>query len=400
MERLSDERWGQIIGGRQADTYRIQAGDTLWDISVTFFGNGHFWPKLWQLNDSITNPHLIYPGRALQFIPGGIENPPAIALTDVEDEALDQAEQQAQEQVAQIESDIEEGETDQIQTSEGSLSIEVPIIPPSVGSKPIRKILPQSLLKSTLNIQDFLTNETGSLLDQSEIKIETVSAEITESEKNIQVFHFLTETVPHSLGKIVDVEDWHTVASILQHVYIQASQLSIGTTYSIFKQKNRVRGSDGRMLGYAIEFQGEVEIIKKLPYPENIYKALVKRHNTFVEEGGQVALLNMPSVKLNSEGRPSNVVATVVGGGNVLAPHDFFALHSLVFLDKGSQDGLAVGDILTVQRNQRIRDKSRFAQADTIPIAKIKVAQITPQRTTAFVIESSDAIRIGDYTGP
>lgn len=387
MERLSDERWSQIIGDRQTDTYTIQVGDTLWDISVTFFGNGHFWPKLWQLNSLIiTNPHLIYPGRILKFVSGNVSTPPEIALTDVQEEAL--ATQSVQQQVAD-ESGIEEGD-------EYSMSIEGPIIPPARVSPPIRKTLPESLLKSSLNVQGFLTNQSGNLTEQGELRIENITSSIKET--RIQALHFLSEFIPQSLGKIVDVEEWHKTAGLLQHVYIQGSNLSIGRTYSVFRRKDRVRGSGGRMLGFDIELQGEVEITQKLPFPPNIYKAVVKKHNTFIEEGSQIAILNMPFIKLNLEGPQKNIVAEVVGGGNVAAPHDLFARHSLIFLDKGSQAGLATGDILTVRRNQRVRDKSRFVQADTPPIATIKVAKVTPQRTTAFVIQSSEEIFIGDYT--
>lgn len=389
--RLSNERWNQIVGGRQADTYRIQVGDTLWDISVTFFGNGHFWPKLWQLNDTITNPHLIYPGRILQFITGDVQTPPEIALTDVQQEESQQ--QVLEQQVADTQSQtgIEE-----IQTSEGLLTIESPVIPSTAQPKPIRKKLPKSLLDSPLNLQSFLTNQSEDSDGQDDISIEVVSSAIQDTA--VQVSHFLSESVPTSLGVIVDVEEWSTVASLLQHIYIKSSQLSIGTTYSVFRKKHRIRGQGGRMFGYDIEFQGEVEVLKKLPYPDNIYKAIVKNHNTFIQKGSHIALLNIPTIKLNLEGRQQNIATQVVGGGSIATPHELFALHSHVFLDKGSQAGIAIGDILTIHRNQKVRNKSRLVRADQIPIAKVKVAQVTPERTTAFVIESQGAILIGDHT--
>lgn len=386
-ERLSDERWSQITQSVQEDTYRIQVGDTLWDISVTFFGNGHFWPKLWQLNDTITNPHLIYPGRILRFISGGIEAP-SIEVTDVQQEELDQQDQEIQQQVATIEEDIEEGES----SEEDSLIVESPIIPPSVQSRPILRELPRSLVASELN----LDNLFGNLSDRSKIIIESVEVDIDET--HIRALHFLSESIPQSLGRIVDVEEWHKTASILQHVYIQSPNLVIGNKYSVFKRRQSVRSPTGGMLGYAIELQGEVEVTEKMPYPRDIYKAAVLRSNTFIEEGSRIGLLQVPSVKLDLEGRQQNIRAQIVGGGNINSDSVLLALHSIVFLDKGSQAGLAVGDILTVRRNQRIRDKSRFVQADRPPIAKIKVVRVTPERTTAFIVQSKETVFIGDYT--
>ncbi len=48
-------------------TYTIKKGDTLWDISSKFLKDPFLWPKLWERNPYITNPHLIFPGNAIQL---------------------------------------------------------------------------------------------------------------------------------------------------------------------------------------------------------------------------------------------------------------------------------------------------------------------------------------------
>ncbi len=390
-DRLSDERWLQITQSIQEDTYRIQVGDTLWDISVTFFGNGHFWPKLWQLNNAITNPHLIYPGQFLRFISGGVETTPYIEVTDVQQEEQEQKDQEVQQQVADIEDDIEEGE---IEEEDSVLEIEKPIIPPRVRSKAVLKELPKSLLNSDLNLDKMF----GSLSDRNKITIESVTPKATGT--YIQAFHFLSERPPRSLGKIVDVEQWHQLASLRQHIYIQSPNLSIGSRYIVFKKKHSVRNPrTGRRLGNTIELQGEVEVIQRMPYPRNIYKAIVRKQNTPVEEGSHIGLISIPRVKLNLEGRESNIRAEVVGGGSTADPQILLARYSFVFLDKGSRSGISVGDILTVLRNQSVRaDKSRFVQGDRPPIAKVKVARVTPETTTAFIVQSDAEVLVGDYT--
>jgi LysM repeat protein len=60
--------------------YTIQKGDTLWDISSKFLKDPFLWPKLWERNPYITNPHWIYPGNQLQLTgvePGKTGEPPA-----------------------------------------------------------------------------------------------------------------------------------------------------------------------------------------------------------------------------------------------------------------------------------------------------------------------------------
>ena len=49
--------------------YVIKKGDTLWDLSQRFLEDPFLWPRLWQSNQYITNPHWIYPGNPVRFYP-------------------------------------------------------------------------------------------------------------------------------------------------------------------------------------------------------------------------------------------------------------------------------------------------------------------------------------------
>lgn len=45
--------------------YTVKKGDTLWDISARFLDKPWLWPALWEQNNHIENPHLIYPDDVL-----------------------------------------------------------------------------------------------------------------------------------------------------------------------------------------------------------------------------------------------------------------------------------------------------------------------------------------------
>lgn len=50
------------------DSYVVEKGDTLWDISAHFLKDPWRWPKLWGANPQVANPHLIYPGDRLTLV--------------------------------------------------------------------------------------------------------------------------------------------------------------------------------------------------------------------------------------------------------------------------------------------------------------------------------------------
>ena len=81
-EPVSSERWSELIGAKAQESYSVQTGDTLWDLSHTLFGDGFYWSKLWAENPEIHNPHRIEKGQALRFIGGSEADAPELHVVD------------------------------------------------------------------------------------------------------------------------------------------------------------------------------------------------------------------------------------------------------------------------------------------------------------------------------
>ena len=52
----------------QSMTHVVQKGDTLWDVGEFYYGDPNLWPKLWQMNQCVTNPQLLEPGDVLTLL--------------------------------------------------------------------------------------------------------------------------------------------------------------------------------------------------------------------------------------------------------------------------------------------------------------------------------------------
>jgi len=73
------------------DRYVVQKGDTLWSISARFLTKPWYWPRIWQDNPQVRNPHLIYPGDELVLSGGRLAHGPGSIGPHVRATALDEA---------------------------------------------------------------------------------------------------------------------------------------------------------------------------------------------------------------------------------------------------------------------------------------------------------------------
>ena len=59
---ISVTTWAQPL------SHTVQKGDTLWSICEKYYGDPDLWPKLWEMNPFITNPHLLKPGDIITLL--------------------------------------------------------------------------------------------------------------------------------------------------------------------------------------------------------------------------------------------------------------------------------------------------------------------------------------------
>ncbi len=371
-EKTSDDEWLQKVQGageRATENYTVQNGDTLWDISVTFFGTGYFWPKIWQLNEDITNPHNISPGKVIRFTPGTLEQAPRINVTDGETEPP------SEQTVAQI------GAAPPV------LAEEVPEIPPGPKSRPVLKNLPPSL-PFIISLDEDAYDKEGFSISKQKAQISTPVVPLTG---------YLSEYVPDSDGEIMSMEQTDAkTASTYQYVYAKVPNAQVGEVYTVIGigKKSDFKKNEG----HQIEYLGTIKITEQASDVEPLYKAIVMSSIGQVSVGAKLTREAIPKVSFSKDGKENSTHGEVIGG--VYDPKQkLMADSSVLYLDVGANAGISVGDVMAVIRNDKARNSKSLVTMNAKKIGSIKIAKVTPSFATAIVLQSSDEIVPGDNVG-
>src|SRR4030042_335341 len=63
---------GLAFAASSVQVYTVKKGDPLWEIASDKLGEGRQWPRIWENNRHIKDPHWIYPGNQVN-LPGDPE---------------------------------------------------------------------------------------------------------------------------------------------------------------------------------------------------------------------------------------------------------------------------------------------------------------------------------------
>jgi hypothetical protein len=395
-QRTSNEAWNSASAERQAETYQIQTGDTLWDISGTFFGDGNYWPKVWSLNGQITNPHLIRPGNNIRFLLGNESAPPTISVTEADGTETPTPDSENGGEADQV------GVTETADSGDGasdSAALEPDIPPPTRRSRPPVKRIPPSLPS---------WQTQGSKDEYDELGIDYGRRRIADIQETLPLGSYIVEDKIPALGEVSEVEVGSRIASALQYVYVltKPGGAQIGETLLAVRDLGPVQSVHASIkgfLGNSVEVQGELQLVEKIANGtakggQDLYRAIVSRVVNPVSVGAVLVKDRISYVNLRDEGKRSQVVAQIIGG-QLFSRRQVHAPEAVAYLNRGSDAGLESGTLLSIRENRSVRNSETAVTANVRPIGWLKVVRVTPKFATAIVIKSWSDVLTGDVTG-
>ncbi len=352
------------------ENYRIQEGETLWKLSEILYGDGHFWPRVWSQNRSITNPHLIRPGHILQFILGSEDETPSFRFTEPGDQGLELAAGPG-----------------------GNNNPLIDIPPPEIPPKPVLK-----LPKSFPQWQTVYKRTPVRVTDDRGL-LRPVKSRIGKT----YLTAFVQEERLKHIGKFLETDMHTTLPVVNQYVYVQiekgmgqaGQKMLIVRDGGKIKRQNSNVEIDGE--AWIVQIAGEVELSEIVPSEDDsydVYRALVTKAVSLSTGEYGVIPGQVEQVDLSYMGTPGTTVAQVIGNGRS-ATSALFSPGDIVFLNKGSASGLAPDQILDIYTDRTLRKKT-IVPFSPVPAGTVRVVRVTENLATAVILGARDGILQGD----
>lgn len=339
----------ELPSGQQGTVHTVVKGDTLWDLTEKYLGSPWYWPKVWSYNPQIDNPHMIYPGNTIRF--------------DMADSGAAAEEMPAQLKVTQPEEE-EAGLTTAAADEE---------------------------------IREYMDDELVTVSEGKSIGMATVA----QGGNTIRQDSFLSAEEFKAAGKIDSAFSEKRMLSIYDKVYLTFEDMGavhLGDVYTIFRPGDEIHHPvSGDTVGYQINTIGTVRVTAL--HSDRI-TAIVASANDEVLRGDLVS--NLAEFDRKMDRVPSDndedVRGIVMAAQNPLLP--LLGEHHMVFIDKGSNDGVKVGNAFEVVRSgDPTIVKTEENESDVYPeetVALIQVIDVNESTCVGIIVRSLYEISVGE----
>ena len=322
------------------ETYIVQEGDTLWDISTVFLRDPWFWPEIWFKNPQVENPHLIYPGDTLAIVYIGSERKVQVLSRGSEASVLSQ-------------------------TTDG---LKIVKIDPRIRSNPINATIPSVPIESIRHLL-----ERPLIIDE--------------------------DTLNNS-AYIISSLDNHLINSLNAKLYVRKLDTTNGTgRYNIYRPDRPLYDPiTNELLGYQALYVGESKLLLRGD-PASIR---VTRSDREILIQDRVLPIDNTNFERDFTPRPPNteVSGEIVA---LLDAISQTGIYQTIAINLGNRDGLERGNILRIRRaGEVIRDMKEKDPGFRVklPDEQIGMAMIIrsfEKMSYALIMEADFPITLRDY---
>jgi nucleoid-associated protein YgaU len=363
-----------------ADTHTVKPGDTLWGIARLYLGDPFLWPEIYRLNTTVVeDPHWIYPGEVLQ-LHGGAEvsavpaapaesaavAAPAEAPAPAAAEAAAPAEVAAA--AAEAAPDSEAYDSTQIAYEAEAADSGTGLFPKAgtqIASPPLLNEIEANY--APLRRTEFYSS--GFLTEDEQMPFGEVLGAVTPRDINVS----LNAQMPSFINQLVAVTP------------PKGGSYQVGDTLMFHYVGREVPGYGRIVVPVAMT------VVRDVSRPQNVVE-VIQQYNPIYK-----GFSTLPADHFTPMGHVRAVPISDGVEGAVIAQRGrarLTDLQGVLFIDKGSVDGVARGDIFEIRR----RPRARAGAPDITPevIARIQIVRVRDKTATGKVVWlGTGIIRVG-----
>ncbi len=329
--------------------YVVKRGDTLWGIANMFLRSPWVWPEIWYVNPEVKNPHRIYPGDTLRLALAGDGHTELQLVRGPSGRAA----------MAQPVSD---------QTVDASSRLE-PLLRSSALDAPIETI-PYSQISIFMSHPSVLTRD------------------------QIQASAY-----------IVALAENHDVAGTGHELFVRKVEAPTGSRFSVMHIDEPLKDPEnGRDLGYVAIYTGSAQITRSGKIAEAV---LTNSSRETLQGDLLIPEEQTPTTDFVPHSAPRAVAGQVI---DVIDNVQTAGQYQVVAVNRGSEDGLDRGTVLTVDQSaEQVADmcasingnsacphRHEEVMLPTDPAGSLLIFRSFPHMSYALILADVVPVQVGD----
>ena len=225
--------------------YTIKKGDTLWDISAKFLKDPFLWPKLWERNPYITNPHWIYPGNPIQLT---AEPAKKEAAQEESKKVVEEKPKEVQEKPKEAvkEEEVKKAESATVEKKPETVAEQKPA-PPEIKPVPLE--------------EEAAEEEEEALPEERPAKAEKKRVYF----KEIRSAGFMSDIEYRGIGIVLESREGKslmTTGDIIYLTFRTSEPISIGDKYTVFRAADEINHPvTEKRIGRKFNIIGNIQLI-------------------------------------------------------------------------------------------------------------------------------------------
>lgn len=401
--QISNSDWNELATQASKSSYTVVKDDWLFKISKRLFGSGFYYPKIWALNQFITNPHLIEPGMVLSFTTGSSDRAPEIKLGEFS-EAEIKAEPGAKGAAIALAASPDdfsvwgdEAKPDWLNERKGLIDQGVYVQYSTADTiedldEASRLALvreyenydpPQSKLDSFIPANQY--DSTG--LDRD-------SKIVFNFKEGFYLNTFVTNNPVQDFGKVDSGPDENIYFTNNDRMYIKMDDnvnVLPGDRFSIYSAQGEIKHPNSDRKGFKYAITGQIRVLNKIG---ELWESEVEETTGVIQRGDRLTVytpkIDRITQTFNNRLIEAGIIGSFAGLQRVLSYGD------VLYLDRGRADGLEMGNVLEVYG---FRDRATgrvIARQPTYKTGELTVITLTDNFATVLVSNSVRDFYTGD----